>query len=262
MPRTLGEPGRAAPRSAAPETRYEEGVQYRALVADYDGTLASEGRVEGGVLEAIGRLRAAGGRFVLVTGRQLEDLLEVFPQAAQLCDRVVAENGALLLSPASRVVRMLSGPASPRLVATLRMRKIAPLSVGRAIVATRDPHERLVREAIRALGLSLTIARNLDALMVLPRGVDKGSGARAALRELQIAPTDAVAIGDAENDEALLRACGCAVAVSSALERVRRRADLVTDGGEGSGVVEVIDRMLEDDLPAARPRGRRRASSG
>lgn len=235
-------------------------VQYQALVADYDGTLASEGRVDASTLEALGRLRAAGGRVVLATGREVEDLLELFPQAAQLCDRIVAENGALLLRPATRVVHMLTSSPNPRLVATLRMRKVTPLSIGRAIVATRAPNERLVRDAIRELGLTHTVSRNLGALMVLPRGVDKGSGARAALRELGIAPADAVGVGDAENDEALLRTCGCAVAVASALPRTKRRADVITEAAEGAGIVELIERMLADDLPAARPRARKRAA--
>ncbi|HEY8431179.1 MAG TPA: HAD family hydrolase [Sandaracinaceae bacterium] len=237
-------------------------MQYRALVADYDGTLAEDGRVSDAVLDAIARLRAAGAFFVVATGRELEDLLEVFPQAATVCDRIVAENGALLVRPASRVVRMLTRAADPRLVAMLRMRKVAPLSVGRAIVATHGAHERAVRDAIRGLGIAATVSRNLGAVMVLPRGVDKGSGARAALDELGVAPADAVAIGDAENDEALLRACGCAVATANALARTKRRADLVTEGAAGAGVVELIGRFLADDLPAARARGRKRASSG
>ncbi|MCZ7682496.1 MAG: hypothetical protein M5U28_28360 [Sandaracinaceae bacterium] len=153
------------------------------------------------------------------------------------------------------MVRMLSGPASPRLVATLRMRKIAPLSVGRAIVATRDPHERLVREAIRALGLSLTITRNLDALMVLPRGKSTGGSGGALSRcEAQIAPRTPWPSATARRNDEALQAQVVPSRLGSALESAlsRRRADLVTDAGE-SGAVELDDRTLEDDLSRRSP---------
>jgi HAD superfamily hydrolase (TIGR01484 family) len=238
------------------------GVRYAALVTDYDGTLASEGRVHPATRMALARIRGAGGRVALVTGRELEDLLEVFPDAPGLCDRIVAENGALLYRPLTREVRMLARSASPRLVASLRMRAITPLSVGRTIVSTSASNERAVRAAIRELGVSATISRNLGSLMVLPRGVDKGSGARAALRDLALAPGDAVGVGDAENDEPLLRACGLAVAVANALDRVKRRAELVTDEPEGAGIVELCDRILADDLPEGRRARKRAAGSG
>jgi hydroxymethylpyrimidine pyrophosphatase-like HAD family hydrolase len=222
-------------------------MRYRALLTDYDGTLASHGRVEPSTVAALRRLRESGVRIVVVTGREVEDLLEVFPEA-QACDRIVAENGGLLVRPATREIRMLAHAPSARFVAALRVRAIAPLSVGRVLVATRAANEGAVRSVIRELDLPLVVSRNLDALMVLPRGVHKGRGARAALRELGIEPTLSVAIGDAQNDEPLLRAGGLAVAVSSALERVKRRAALVTRGGAGEGVRELTERILADDL--------------
>jgi hydroxymethylpyrimidine pyrophosphatase-like HAD family hydrolase len=235
------------------------GVQYAALMADYDGTLASDGRVHPATRMAVARARTAGLRFVLVTGRELEDLLEVFPDAPGLCDRIVAETGALLYRPITREVRMLAHSASPRLVAALRMRAVRPLSVGRAIVSTSSANERVVRGVIRELGVTASVSRNLGALMVLPRGVDKGSGTRAPLRELALTAADAVGVGDAENDEPLLRACGLSVAVAYAIDRVKRRAELVTDEAEGAGVVELCDRILADDLPLGR-RGQKPAT--
>lgn len=232
----------------------------RVLVADYDGTLASEGRVLPATLRALARLRASGAAFVLVTGRELEELLEIFGDAPAVCDRIVAENGALLFRPATREVRMLASSANPRLVAALRMRKVEPLSVGRAIIATHGDNERIVRSVIRDLGLTLTIARNLDALMVLPRGVDKGLGTRAALRDMGLSAADAVGVGNAENDEPLFRACGVAAAVANALDRVKRRADFVTQAPEGDGVIEIVERLLAEELPTARSGSRGRAS--
>jgi hydroxymethylpyrimidine pyrophosphatase-like HAD family hydrolase len=83
---------------------------------------------------------------------------------------------------------------------------------------------------------------------VLPAGVDKASGLAAALDELGLSSTDAVGVGDAENDQAFLATCGTSVAVANALPALKEQVDLVTRGEAGPGVVEVVDRLLADDL--------------
>jgi hypothetical protein len=180
---------------------------------------------------------------VLVTGRQLPDLLQVSPPI-ELFDRAVLENGALLYSPSDRSEQLLADPPPQELVAELERRGVSPLAVGRVIVATDEPYADLVRKTIRELGLSLQLIFNKGAVMALPTGVDKGTGMSAALVELGILPAASVGIGDAENDLAFLALCGYAVAVGNALESVKQQADLVTAGAAGAGIVEVIDRLL------------------
>ncbi len=65
---------------------------------------------------------------------------------------------------------------------------------------------------------------------------------------------NAIAIGDAENDHALLRSCEFAVAVANALPTLKEAADLVTKRDHGAGVAELIDAILEDDLASFEPR--------
>jgi len=105
------------------------------LCCDYDGTLALNGRVDDETLVALEQVRASGRRLVLVIGRELDDLLRVFPRL-DLFDRVVAENGALLYRPGAREERRLGEPPPDALVDALQARGVAPLSVGRSIVAT------------------------------------------------------------------------------------------------------------------------------
>ena len=59
-------------------------MRYFALAADYDGTLASDGVVYPETVAAIERLVASGRKLILVTGRILPELLEIFPQIS-LC---------------------------------------------------------------------------------------------------------------------------------------------------------------------------------
>jgi hydroxymethylpyrimidine pyrophosphatase-like HAD family hydrolase len=97
------------------------------------------------------------------------------------------------------------------------------------------------------LGLDLEIILNTDAVMVLEKGTNKASGLRIALAELGVAPEQVVAVGDAENDQVLLEACGCGVAVANALPMLKRVATMVTVGERGVGVEEVVDLLLHDE---------------
>ena len=226
-------------------------MRIRALATDYDGTLAADGRVDEATLDALRRLKASGRRLIVVTGRRAEDLLAVFPPAAGLCDRVVAENGGTLCRPASHDERLLTSPVDERLVGALREQGVAPLSVGAAVIGTTVAHEEAALAAARRLGVDVATARNNEALMLLPRGVDKASGLRVALGELGLAPGSVVGVGDAENDVPLVRLCGFGAAVANAAPAVKAVVDLVLRGSCGAGVRELIGAVLGGDLVAA-----------
>ena len=227
----------------------------RTLATDYDGTIARHGTVEPETLAALRRLRDAGGTLILVTGRELPQLKQVFPDL-DLCHMVVAENGALLYTPETGKERPLCEPPEEVFVRALKERGVKPLSVGRVIVATYEPHETTVLQVIRDLGLERQVIFNKGAVMVLPSGVNKASGLACALEELDIDPSDVAGVGDAENDHALLQYCGVGVAVGNALPSLKDHADLVLAERHGAGVAQLIERMLDgtiDDTPR-RPR--------
>lgn len=222
-------------------------MRYLALATDYDGTLATDGRIDEATLAALERLRESGRRLILVTGRHLEDLLETFPQV-HLFDRVVVENGALLYRPTTREEKALSDRPPEVFIKALQERGVDPLAVGRVIVATWHPHETTVLEVIRELGLELQVIFNKGAVMVLPSGLNKAVGLKAALDELGLSPDNTVGVGDAENDHAFLELCKYSVAVANALPMLKEHVDLVTSGVRGAGVTELIDRIIASDL--------------
>jgi HAD superfamily hydrolase (TIGR01484 family) len=222
-------------------------MYFIALASDYDGTLAEDGRVAPATVEALDLLKQSGRKLILVTGRELPDLQEVFPELDRFA-LVVAENGALLYEPATETQTVL-GPEPPvAFIERLKERRVSPLSIGRCIVATREPNEQIVLETIRELGLELQIIFNKGAVMVLPPGVNKATGLAAALEQMKLSPLNVVGIGDAENDHAFLSACGCAVAVANALPMVKEDAAIVTQAPRGGGVAELIGRVVADDL--------------
>jgi HAD superfamily hydrolase (TIGR01484 family) len=222
-------------------------VRYFCLTCDYDGTIARDGAVGPSTVEALKRVKASGRKLVLATGRELNDLLAAFPDSS-LFDRIVAENGGLLYRPASRETRLLAAPPPREFVEELVRRGIHPLSVGESIVATWHPNESAVLEVIRSLGLELQIIFNKNAVMVLPSGVNKRTGLAAALEELNLSFHNVVGVGDAENDHAFLSMCECSISVENALPALKERSDFVTVGSHGSGVEELIEMILTNDL--------------
>jgi HAD superfamily hydrolase (TIGR01484 family) len=228
-------------------------MRFHALATDYDGTLATHGTVDEPTLAALQRLLASGRKLIMVTGRELPDLMSTFPRL-DLFESVVAENGALLYRPGTREERALAVPPPEAFLSALRSRGVQPVSVGRAIVATWEPHEKAVLDAIHELGLELQVIFNKGAVMVLPSGVNKATGLAAALKELGLSPHNVAGVGDAENDHAFLRLCGCSVVVANALPGLKEIADWVTAGAHGKGVCELIGELLADDL-AARTHG-------
>ena len=221
-------------------------MYYLALACDYDGTLAKDGVVSSKTIDALERVRASGRKLILVTGRLLEDLQQVFPRL-DLFTYVVAENGALLYHPASSTEQLL-GEAPPRQLLQALQERGVPFSTGRVIVATWHPHETTVVEVIGKLGLERQVIFNKGAVMVLPTGVNKGTGLAAALREMKVSPHNVVGIGDAENDHSFLSMCECSVAVANALPALKEQADYTTRADHGDGVVELIEQLLADDL--------------
>jgi hypothetical protein len=147
-----------------------------------------------------------------------------------------------------------AGPVRRPRHRALRERGVAPVSVGRSIVATWEPHQTAVLSAIHDLGLELQVIFNKGAVMVLPAGVNKATGLDVALAELHLSPHSVVGVGDAENDHAFLARCECAVAVSNALPLLKERADFVTGADHGAGVEELITELLDNDLCDREPR--------
>jgi hypothetical protein len=222
-------------------------MSFRLLATDYDGTIATHGGVDDATLAALARLRAAGHYVMLVTGREIDDLRTVF-QHFEAFDLIVAENGGLLYWPSDGREVLLANPPPPGFGDALRQRGVEPLSIGRVIVATFEPHETVVLETIKQMGLEMQVIFNKGSVMVLPSGVNKATGLHAALKELNVSAEEVVGVGDAENDNAFLEVCGCSVAVANALPSLKHRVRLVTRGTHGAGVAELIDRWLADGL--------------
>src|SRR5262245_6207152 len=126
-------------------------MTFEALATDYDGTLAHDSVVDDVTVAALNRARTAGLRLIMVTGREVRDLMNVFAQAA-LFDRIVGENGGVLYDPATQTLDVLGAAPPAPLIEWLTNERV-PFSVGHSILATAKPYEHQVLAAIRDLEL-------------------------------------------------------------------------------------------------------------
>jgi HAD superfamily hydrolase (TIGR01484 family) len=236
-------------------------MRYHAIVTDFDGTLAKHGQVSQETVDHLQQIQASGRRLIMATGRRLEPLLALCPWI-DLFQWVIAENGALLYSPESGEETLLSVPPPIDLIVRMQQAGVEPVESGRIIVATWQPHHHVALQVIRELGLDWQIIFNKDAVMLLPSGCNKATGLQAALQEMGLSPLNIVAVGDAENDEAMLRIAGVSVAVKNAVPAVQSICDIVTTAERGEGVSELCRMILDDDLERLRTRPDRCISLG
>ncbi|MGB5695988.1 MAG: HAD hydrolase family protein [Polyangiales bacterium] len=210
---------------------------YHAIAIDYDGTLTEEEHPRIDVLAALAEVRAAGTKAILVTGRVFSELAQAFPRVDDWFDFIVAENGAVLRH--ARVSRAVTAPVPFELDERLVSQGIS-FTRGQVLLACDGAHEITVLKELRRIGSDCQLVRNRASLMVMPAGVSKGSGVSEALRELGISHHSAVAVGDAENDLALLDRCELRVAVGNSIPSLRSHADIVLDAPNGLGMIELL----------------------
>ena len=101
----------------------------------------------------------------------------------------------------------------------------------------------LLEELRKLPGLTLT-SSGRDNFEVLAHGVDKGKALRLLGAEWGISPEETAAVGDSDNDLAMLRAVGCPVAMGNAPDRVKAICALVTDSNDENGAARAIERLI------------------
>jgi hydroxymethylpyrimidine pyrophosphatase-like HAD family hydrolase len=222
---------------------YSPSVRHHVFATDYDGTLAENGKVDGKVVEKLKELKSSGRLLVLDTGREMRFLIEDFPDY-KVFDHVVAENGAVLFETGTGKEKLLGEVPDEQLIRALKARGVGPISIGKVIIATWEPQEQAVLQVIKDLGLERQVIFNKGVVMILTSGINKASGLKTLLGQLFYSDHNLVDIGDAENYGTMLELAECGVAVSNALNAVKKIADYTTPGKGGKGVMELIDQLL------------------
>jgi hypothetical protein len=220
------------------------------LATDLDGTIAQKDQVSDQVWKMLESARENGYQIILVTGRTMKALRAIRP-FEEICEAIVAENGALVFFPRSRVEYLPFGQLDPEIVRRLKESGI-PLEVGRSIAATWEPYDEVVSRIITDMRYAATIEFNKGAVMVMPQGATKGSGLMVALHELGYSRHHLIAFGDAENDRSFFEQAELSVAVENAAAEIKELANICLPKPDGIGVSAFIESLLEGKVPSFR----------
>ena len=225
------------------------GVQKMLIAVDVDGTLFDGSAVAEEAVAGLSRAHADGHTLVIVTGRRWEGLDLVVPAVVGLADRVVCEEGGVIVNVHTGQLALLAEPVEPELIAALVDAGVTALDIGHVVVGAPQASLPVVTEVRDRLGSSRIIITNKGSIALTPRGCDKGTGLRAAIAELQLQGCPILAIGDAENDLPMFAMATIAVAVANADDAVRAFGVLLTEQSAGLGVAEALSRFLPRPSP-------------
>ena len=98
---------------------------------------------------------------------------------------------------------------------------------------------------IKPLNLSISYAEAFN-LEMSPANVTKASGLRELCEFLKIDLSEAVAIGDADNDKEILQTAGLSVAMGNADDEIKGLADFVTLDNDNDGVAFAIEKFFAE----------------
>jgi hypothetical protein len=235
-------------------------VKLSVLALDYDGTIARDDRIDPRVRDAIADARTRGIIVLLVTGRILDELRRVAGDL-HFVDGVIAENGAVVHFPDGGHTSLLA-PVVPEAYLAEVQRRGIPAIGGQCLVDAAAGDAGRLLQVIQSLELPLVLLFNRGRVMTLPQGISKATGLHAALTMLRLSPRNTLAIGDAENDHALLQLAEVGAAVQWGSAVLRSAADVVVPGTGPAAVAEYLRPVVARGRLPVPPKARRRLKLG
>lgn len=244
---------------------------FKAAFFDIDGTLVGfkDHRVPASAWRAIDALRARGVKVMIATGRSPAEIVEELREGfdcyitlnGQYCHdgegvfrevRIDEADVRAIVDGAQEGlydILLMQHDRSMVNRLTPRIREVGEMvdldyRVGDVVAAASEPVYQFnvfVDAADEHLFLDRTrgveVTRWTDLFCdVVPRGGGKHLGVRAALERFGIAPEEAIAFGDGENDLSMFAEVGTSVAMGNAWEPVKKRATYVTTGVDDDGI--------------------------
>ncbi|MBI4143257.1 glycosyltransferase, partial [Candidatus Woesearchaeota archaeon] len=210
-----------------------------AIITDFDRTITDmPGIIDESVLK---ELESLNKPLILVTGRTIgyvKNLYRKFP----IWDCIVAENGSCVYFPSSGLFWNFTSDKFEEAKRILRKSGF-PASFGNAVISVSKMLESRLKKVLQSVINYIGFRTNVDEVMVLPRGVDKGISIKLVLSYMGIDPKKTIIIGDGENDIDLFVNPGFKVAVANADARLKLFADEVTEKPSTKGILEIIEKL-------------------
>ena len=91
------------------------------------------------------------------------------------------------------------------------------------------------------------IKAEVSGLALTAQGVEKGQGLAHLAQKLNLPMEQIIAVGDADNDESMIREAGFGVAMGNANENIKGLADIIVADNDHGGCAQAIDDVLLAD---------------
>ncbi|MBP3442566.1 MAG: HAD-IIB family hydrolase [Clostridia bacterium] len=241
--------------------------------SDYDGTL-NHGGIDDKKLSAIEKWRKAGNIFALVSGRGPDGVLELYEEKQFGCDYLIANNGAVILTPdgAEVYVAKCDAALAKPLVKHLfengcewahvqtsfycrvfadekncikdgeytleNMPDVPYFSQINTQLPTFEKSAKVTASVNKTFGDSLNPLQNGECLDIVRKDIDKAKGLYRLAEMLSVDYNDIIAVGDNINDTHMIAEFR-SYAMENAVDSIKELADFVTPG-----VAELIEKEL------------------
>ncbi|MGC9152685.1 MAG: phosphoglycolate phosphatase [Vulcanisaeta sp.] len=224
------------------------------VLLDIDGTLTRDRNTEALEPEAVAAIQEVVNKYVvgLVTGNALVVTQALaryigLPKGSPL----IAENGCFL--DYNNEVHELCEDLNLRNVA-LELTRIIPglrptyqfnyRKFDITLWAPKDPHElvTIVRRELERMGIDgkVRVSHSGYALHLQPINSSKAVAVKHLCKLMGISCNDVVYVGDSDTDIDVMDVVGYGVAVSNAVEELKRRAKIVLPKPSGKGVADFL----------------------
>ena len=121
------------------------------------------------------------------------------------------------------------------------------VDVNKVILSGDECQIASLRDEIdRQLNGSVHVTRaNVEGIVeILPANTSKGQAVKTLMREMDIAPQHALAVGDGENDIEMLNSVGIGLAMGNAVQMLKNVADAVVPNNDEDGVAIALETFV------------------
>jgi phosphoglycolate phosphatase (TIGR01487 family) len=218
----------------------------KALALDIDGTITDKSR-RGCIsaIDTIYRVEDSGIPVIITTGNVLcfTNALSIFLGTS---GGIVAENGGVIEYNGSKKVLgnfEVCLDAYNHLKSELPIEKVqnSHLRISEIAINRKFPVQT-IKEILK--DFDVRVYDSKFAIHITDPSVNKGSSVNKVAENLNVKPSEILAIGDSENDIEFLQAVGVKVAVSNADPGLKDIADYVTNQPHGNGVKEAVEKYV------------------
>ncbi len=100
---------------------------------------------------------------------------------------------------------------------------------------------RMELDELENITTSSSWANNIEAMS---KNVSKGEALKELCHRLNVKSSEVIAIGDSENDLSMLKFAGLGVSMGNGDEKIKLKADYITDTNDKDGVAKVIENFV------------------